>query len=268
MVGLGIIFSVVLATASRVLTAAEDPRLGEIMDELPGANCGACGYAGCRAYAEAVVNGEEVGLCTVGGQDVAQQVAEIMGVEVGDMTEQRAVVHCQGSFDICGKRAEYDGIEDCRAAELVSGGHKACAYGCLGLGSCASECPFDAITMTEGGLPDIDPDKCTACGVCVKTCPRDLISLLDKEYTIYLGCSSHDKGRAVKNICDVGCIACRVCVKKDPHDAIVMEDNLPVLDHEKAGGDFMESAEACPMDCFVVEQVPEKEPEKAAAAAE
>jgi len=262
MLGLGAVFGVVLATASRYLTAAEDPRLSSIVEALPGANCGACGYAGCRAYAEAVVEGEKVGLCTVGGQEVAETLADIMDVEVEDMGDRRAVVHCQGDRDKCPPRADYDGIQDCRAAHVVSGGPKACLYGCLGLGSCADACPFDAITMGEDRLPHIDPDACTACGVCVRTCPRDLISLLNKKYTTYLGCSSHDSGKDVKSICDVGCIACGICEKKDPHEAIRMQDDLPELDHEAADGDFGEPADACPMDCFVVESTEEEEEEE------
>jgi RnfABCDGE-type electron transport complex B subunit len=254
MAGLGITFGLLLALASRAFQSQEDPRVNQVLDALPGANCGACGYPGCEHYAKAVVEGEEIDLCPVGGAEVQQMVAEIMGVEAEDMQERRAVVHCRGDTERCGTRCEYDGIDDCRAADLVSGGPKECLYGCLGYGSCAKVCPYDAITMSEKHLPVIDPDKCTACGACVRACPRDLITLLDKRYDIYLGCSSQDSGKEVKMVCDVGCIACRRCVKEDPNDAIEMDGNLPVLDYEKADGDFSVAAEVCPMDCFVVEQ--------------
>jgi Na+-translocating ferredoxin:NAD+ oxidoreductase RNF subunit RnfB len=262
---LGILFGLGLVLAARTFRTGEDPRLQDVVESLPGINCGACGYAGCRQYAEAVVEGEKVNLCIPGGAETATALADIMGVELEDMVEQRAVVHCQGGTDRCGNRFEYVGEPDCHAAHLTSGGPKACIYGCLGFGSCAEACPFDAITMSEQRLPVIDPEKCTACGICVKTCPRDLISLLPSRYKIYLGCSSHGKGKAVKDICSVGCIACSLCARKDPHEAIVMQDNLPVLDHQKAGGDFTVAAEVCPMDCFVVEAEPapaEAEPEE------
>lgn len=263
MLALGLMFGVGLALASRAFTVNEDERLEHILEELPGANCGACGYGGCRAYAEAVVEGEEVNLCTVGGPEAVEIIAEIMGVEADKRAEMRAVVHCQGGTDKCGWRAEYDGEADCRAADITSGGPKACTYGCLGLGSCAEACPFDAITMSEERLPVIDPEKCTACGVCVGVCPRDLISLLEMQYTMYLGCSSRDSTKAVKDACSVGCITCGMCERKDPNEAVVIENALPVLDYEKAGGDFSVAAEVCPMDSYVVEQ---KEPVPAGAA--
>jgi len=253
---LGILFGLGLVLAARTFKTGEDPRLPDVVDSLPGINCGACGYAGCRQYAEAVVEGEKVNLCIPGGAETAAVLADIMGVELGEMVEQRAVVHCQGGMDRCGNRFEYVGEQNCHSAHLTSGGPKACIYGCLGFGSCAEACPFDAITMSEQRLPVIDPEKCTACGICVKACPRNLISLLPSKYKIYLGCAIHSKGKAVKDICSVGCIACGLCVRKDPHDAIVMTDNLPVLDYGKADGDFTVAAEVCPMNCFVVEGVP------------
>ena len=248
---LGVGFGIFLALASRAFHVEEDPRVAEVDDALPGVNCGACGYTGCHAYAEAVVEGEDVGLCTVGGPEVAAMVADIMGVEAKDLGSLRAVVHCAGGRSKCQEKANYSGIEDCRAAHITSGGPKACPYGCLGFGTCAEACPFDAITMSDDRLPVVDPDKCTACGICVEVCPRDLLSLLDSKYTWVLACSSQDKGKAVKSICEVGCIACSICAKKDPNEAITMEGNLPVLDYEKADGDFSVAADVCPMDCYV-----------------
>lgn len=248
---LGVGFGIFLSLASRAFHVEEDPRVGEVEECLPGVNCGACGYTGCRAYAEAVVDGEKVGLCTVGGPEVAAMIAEIMGVEVTDMGNKRAVVHCAGGRSKCEQKGTYSGIEDCRAAHLISGGPKACPYGCLGFGTCADACPFGAITMSDDRLPVIDPEKCTACGICVEVCPRDLISLLDSRYTWVLACSSQARAKAVKAVCEVGCIGCTLCVKKDPNDAIKMNGNLPVLDYEKADGDFSVAAEVCPMNCYV-----------------
>jgi Na+-translocating ferredoxin:NAD+ oxidoreductase RNF subunit RnfB len=273
MVGLGLLFGAGLALASRVFAVQEDERVEESLEVLPGANCGACGYGGCRAYAEAVVEGEHVNLCTVGGQEVADMIAQIMGVEAGETKSRRAVVHCQGGLSNCGSRADYEGEQDCRAANITSGGAKACLYGCLGFGTCAETCPFDAITMSEERLPVIDPEKCTACGMCVEVCPRDLITLLDRRHGTYLGCSSRDSGKSVKNVCKVGCITCRLCEKKDPNEAVTIENALPVLDYAKAEGDFSVAAEVCPMNCYVVERPPaeaqtEREAEAAGAPAE
>jgi Na+-translocating ferredoxin:NAD+ oxidoreductase RNF subunit RnfB len=253
---LGLLFGLGLVLAARAFTTRQDPRVEHVLDILPGINCGACGYAGCRGYAEAVVDGEKVNLCLPGGPEVAEALADLMGVELGDTVRLRAVVHCQGGRSRCGDRFEYVGEQDCHAAHITSGGPKACLFGCLGMGSCARACPFDAIAMSEERLPVIDAEKCTACGVCVETCPRDLISLLPVHDRIYLGCSSHYRGKTVKEICSVGCIACGLCAKRDPHDAIVLEDNLPVLDYEKADGDFTTAAEVCPMDCFVIQGEP------------
>jgi len=250
---LGTLFGVGLVLAARAFAGKQNALVEEILDLLPGINCGACGYSGCRAYAEAVAEGAEVNLCVPGGPDAAAALAERMGVEVAETTRLRAVVHCQGGTDRCGQRFEYVGEQNCLAAHITSGGSKACAYGCLGYGSCAAACPFGAITMSDERLPVIDPDTCTACGICVKTCPRDLISLLPVDCTTYLGCSSHDRGKAVKDVCAVGCIACGLCAKKDPAGAIAMEDNLPVLDREKSGCDFSVAAQVCPMKCFVSE---------------
>ncbi len=254
MLVLGVLFGLGLVIAARKFSVEEDPRVGAVEDELPGINCGACGYAGCHAYAEAVVASEDVALCVPGGPEVARTLADLLGVELGAVQKLRAVVHCQGGASRCGDRFDYAGEQDCRAAHITSGGPKACIYGCLGFGSCAAACPYDAIAMNEERLPVIDPDKCTACGICVRTCPRDLISLLPYRYNIYLGCSSHDRGKAVSGICPVGCIACRRCVKEDPHEAIEMVDDLPVLDQAKADGEFARAAEVCPMNCFVVEE--------------
>jgi len=256
MVVLGVLFGACLALASRAFAVQQDERVELILNALPGANCGACGYGGCRAYAEAVVGGEKVGLCTAGGQDVARAIAAIMGVEAAPTERKRAVVHCQGGISRCKQRCNYEGPQDCRVAQLASGGPKACLYGCLGFGTCARACPFGAITMSPEQLPVVDSEKCTACGVCVEVCPRGLISLLDVRYRIYLGCSTRESGRTVKSVCSVGCITCRACEKKDPNGAVRIEDGLPVLDYEKARGDFSVAAEVCPANSYVVEEPP------------
>ncbi len=254
MLVLGLLFGAGLMLAARLLAGKENPLIEEVYKRLPGINCGACGYKGCRQYAEAVAGGEAVNKCVPGGVDCAAALAELMGVEFQETVKLRAVVHCQGGTGHCGgERFLYVGEQDCRAAHITSGGPKDCLYGCLGFGSCAAVCPVDAITMGEDRLPKIDGEVCIACGLCVKTCPRGLITLLPAAYKIYLGCSSHDRAKAVKDVCDVGCIACQLCVRKDPHEAIRMESDLPVLDYEKAEGDFRVAAEVCPTGSYVVE---------------
>ncbi len=267
MLVLGTVFGLGLVFAARALGGQEDPLVEEIFHELPGINCGACGYQGCRQYAEAVAEGEDVDLCVPGGPDCSRALAEIMGVEAAESVPMKAVVHCQGGSDNCGSnRFEYVGARDCRAAHITAGGPKDCVYGCLGFGSCATECPCDAIRMDEERrLPVIDPQACTGCGVCVRACPRDLISLVPKAYHIHLGCSNKDRGRGVKDICAVGCIACNLCVKKDPNEAITMVNNLPVLDYEKADGDFSVAMQVCPMNCYYAEL--DREESQAAGAA-
>ena len=251
LVFLGIVFAVGLAYASGFCHVDTDPKVEGISEVLPQINCGACGFKGCFAYADAAATGEAAtNLCLPGGQETAEEVAEIMGVEVEVAAPRRAVVHCQGGSQECPPRFEYNGVQDCLAASLVQGGPMACPDGCLGYGSCVAACPFDAITMTEDRLPQIDPAKCTACGICVKACPRGVIELLPMDCDVFLGCASQGKGRAVKDVCSKACIACRLCVKNTESGAITMDGNLPVIDYDK-GRDFDAAIEKCPMDCFV-----------------
>lgn len=256
MLVLGVCLGGALAYFSRKLAVEEDPRVDQIAEALPGINCGACGYGGCKAYAEALVSGgEEIGKCIPGGEQTARTVADILGVEVKEIVKMKARVHCQGGRDKCGERFKYFGVRDCGVANAVQGGPKACEYGCLGLGTCAETCPFGAITISEQGLPVIDDDKCTGCGLCTKVCPRNLIEVINEEHRVYLGCSNRQAGPAVKRICKVGCIACGVCAKNDP--AIEMVDNLPSLDYNK-GSDFRVAVEKCPMNCYVTLQAVEE----------
>lgn len=219
----GLAIGLLLALAAKKFKIDEDPRVEAIMSALPGANCGACGYPGCAGYAASVVGGEApVTGCVVGGNAVAEKIAEIMGVSASSVTPSIAVVYCQGDNEQAVKAAEYSGITDCLALNLL-GGDKECVYGCLGLGSCVAACPFDAIYMNEKGLPVVVAEKCTGCGLCAKACPRGVIGIVPVDKEVHVRCRSYDKGSVVSKYCKVGCIACTLCVKACPQNAITMD---------------------------------------------
>ncbi len=232
---MGAIFGAILAYASKKFHVDKDPKIDEIVEVLPGANCGGCGYAGCSALAEAVVAGESpVNGCPVGGSEVAKKVAAIMGVDAGEDIRKYAYVKCAGQRNLCKNKYEYYGGLDCKEASITFGGDKACAYGCLGYGTCVKACQFGAISIVDG-IAVIDSDKCTSCGACIKVCPRNVIELRIDTDSVAALCNNKEKGKAVKSICDVGCIGCGICAKNCPSEAITMdkETNLPVIDMKK-----------------------------------
>lgn len=232
--GLGALMAAGLGFAANAFQVEKDERIDKIVNILPGANCGACGYAGCAAFAEAVAAGEApIDGCPVGGDSVAENIAEIMDTVSASTEKDVAQVLCRGGLKETQRIAEYSGIETCKAANMIPGGTKTCQYGCLGLGDCAFICPFDAIVMNENGLPEIDFDKCTGCGKCAKACPRSVIKMAPANKLNHIRCSSNDPGKVVRKICEVGCIGCGICAKVCPVDAITMEDNLAVIDYEK-----------------------------------
>jgi len=233
--GMAAVFGAVLAIASRVFAVHRDPRVEQVLDLLPGANCGACGYPGCSGFAEALVKGTvpEGVICPPGGAETMAKIAEVLGVDAAKVIPKVAVVHCSGGVSNSVQRLRYDGIEDCRAAMLVGGSPKACIFGCLGLGTCKAVCPFGAVEIDDDGVVHIDTKACTGCGKCVEACPVNIIELAPRDMYVHVKCSSHDKGKKAKSVCEVACIGCRLCVKKCPHDAIHMEDDLAVIDYTK-----------------------------------
>lgn len=244
---IGLVFGLLLAGAASYFYVKTDPRVDAVKEVLPGANCGACGYAGCVNFAEAVV-GNEVSAagCIPGGEETANAVAEVLGLEGVAAVPQVAVVFCIGSSEHAADTFLYTGVSDCAVAEKMYGGHKACSYGCLGLGNCVRVCPFEALSMTEQGLPLVDVEACTGCGLCVGACPRGIIKTLPRSTAGHLVlCSSQDRGKTVSRACTVGCIACRACVKACPREAIAMDDKLAVIDLEKCD-DCGACVEACP----------------------
>ncbi len=255
--GLGLLFGAGLAFASKRFAVEVDPKVEEIIATLPGANCGACGYPGCSGYADAIVkSGAQIkmDLCNPGGSEVSSRIASIMGKEPADVKEKMVVVvQCQGDDEKAPKRFQYQGVHDCVAAQIIMGGDKACAYGCLGLGTCVRACPFDALIMGKKGLPIVLEDKCTACGLCVTACPRGIMRLISVSQKIYIGCVSQDKGKEVKSVCSVGCIGCTLCAKEKvtPSGSITMKGNLPEIVNPKAE-DLVNAVEKCPTSSFVV----------------
>lgn len=230
---LGIGLGLVLAVASRRFAVEVDPRIERAAAALPGLNCGACGQASCSTYAELLVKGDaSVGLCSPGGEEVASLLATILGLKVELAEPKVSVLHCQRQN--VGRRYEYEGINDCRAAELVQSGFLACRYGCLGLGTCVEACKFDALVTGEGsGLPRVIEEKCVACGACVQVCPRNLFTLEPIGDYIQVQCESRDRGAVARKICERSCIACRRCERECPVDAITIVDNLAVIDQDK-----------------------------------
>ena len=230
--GLGFALGAGLSLASKKFHVELDPREEAILKALPGANCGACGFPGCGGFAAAVARGEApvVG-CTAGGVGVAKALGAIMGVEA-NAVKKVARVYCKGGDKETTKKFLYEGIPNCRAATLIAGGDKTCPYGCVGLGTCAVVCPFDAIKM-ENGLPVVDEEKCTGCGKCERACPKYTIRVVPADTKFVVSCMSVDRGAVVKKYCSAGCIGCGLCVKACPSDAITMENNLAFINFEK-----------------------------------
>ncbi len=222
-----------LGVAAKKFAVEVDARLQEVIEALPGINCGACGYAGCRPCAEAINDGSTgVNACPVGGNQTVQSLAMIMGVEALESVSQVARIFCTGGVEEARRSFEYQGLDDCNASVLVSGGGKACVFGCLGLGSCVTACPYDAMYMNTNGIPIVIDDKCTGCTLCAPACPKDLIQMIPAESDIQILCNSTHKGSQVKKVCTVGCIACDICVKICPYEAIQVTAFLAEIDQD------------------------------------
>jgi len=246
---IGLTAGLLLIIAYSKLKVEEDERVEKMTGLLPGANCGACGYASCHAYAEAIAKGEaEITECRAGGPELAKQLGEIMGQDhEGGAGEVKAVVRC-GVKDRK-KLADYSGPGTCASANLTGGG-MACRFGCLGYGDCLPVCPFDAISLNENNLPVIDLNKCTGCGICVKECPRNIITLrpLKNNRIVYVGCSNTQAGKNTRKVCDVGCIACMICEKKGPEGAFKVENGLSEVREQK--DEIVVDDIKCPTKCI------------------
>ena len=241
--GLGLVFGLVLAAASKVFYVETDPRLDQLNECLPGANCGGCGFAGCGAYAEAVLKGEApVGKCASGGNEAAKAMAAIMGVEAEEVTRKVAMVRCSGArtFDSEGNltkgakmKATYEGFHDCLAASKVGGsGPLSCKFGCLGYGSCTRVCKYGAISV-KNGVAVVDEDLCVGCMACAQVCPRKVITAVEPDRNVIIACNSLAKGAVTNRACTIGCIGCGKCMKTCPSGAITITNNLAQIDYSK-----------------------------------
>ncbi len=264
---LGVVFGFALAAAALRFAVPVNPLVERVREALPAANCGACGFAGCPAYAKAVVEKPDVppNLCAPGRAPVATQVASLTGKDVGAVMDRMVVMRCHGTSAYARDEAEYAGIATCAAAALVFGGPKACKNGCLGLGDCVRACPFDALFLNADGIAQVRPDVCTGCGLCVPACPKDLFTLYPRVHRIELSCVAREKSGIVRAACSVGCTLCRKCVSKCPAGAVTFDGQTILIDHEKCIAYGPDCGEACVEICpsvilHRVGQAPRPEP--------
>jgi RnfABCDGE-type electron transport complex B subunit len=231
---LTLLLALMLILANKKLYVYEDPRIDTVEDMLPHANCGACGYPGCRPFAESLVSGTSLpGKCTVSSEEGREAIAEFLGVALGAEEKRVARLACAGGTNVALNRARYKGIKSCSAAALVSGGGKGCFWGCLGHGDCEVVCDFDAITMNAFSIPEVDLDKCTACGDCVEACPKDLFTLQPVSHQLWVACKNLEQGDDILEECQVGCTACGKCAMDAPGNLITMVNNLPVVNYSE-----------------------------------
>ena len=236
---LGVLLAVVLYFVAQKFKVEEDPRIDEVEKMLPGANCGGCGFAGCRAMSEALVKNDNIDslYCPVAGGDVMKSIAGYLGKSAAEKTPMVATMLCGGTCQKRPKVNHYDGALSCAVVNTFYIGESGCAFGCIGYGDCVQACKFGAMSLNpETGLVEIDPDKCTACGACVKTCPKGLIELRKKwpkNRAIYVACRSKNRGSVVMKVCKAGCIGCGKCAKACPFGAITIDSYLAYINPEK-----------------------------------
>lgn len=256
---LGIALAGVLAFANRRLFVYEDPRIGEVEELLPKSNCGACGVAGCRAFAEKVVAGDIVpAQCTVNSADGIKAIAELLGVAAGEVEKRVARLACGGGKHVAYTRARYAGLSTCRAATVVSGGGKECAWGCLGLGDCVTVCDQGAIHLDHHGLPVVDPDKCTACNDCVEVCPKGLFSLEAISHKLWVACKNRAEGDAAEASCEVACTACGKCVAEAPPGLMALNNNLVEINYLRNDRAMPSLIDRCPTGAIVWFATPDR----------
>ena len=232
--GVGLFFAVLIALTNKKFRVWEDPRIDVVAGLLPGANCGACGQPGCRAFAEALVGATQSPAgCTVASPDLREDIAAYLGVDVGQAAQRVARLLCAGGRDVAPERADYRGLGTCKAAAAVAGGSKGCVWGCLGLDDCAVACDFNAIWMNDVDLPVVVPELCTACGDCVEACPRDLFVIMPMEQKLIVQCKSLLEGEAAERLCRVACNGCGKCAQDAAPGLIQITNGLAVVDYAR-----------------------------------
>lgn len=252
---IGLLCAIMLVLAAKFFAVEEDETEKSIRACLPGANCGACGYAGCDGYAKALAadkgkNTIKTNLCIPGADATAKEIADILGVEFEDVIEQVAVVHCYGDCTHTSRKMEYVGIQHCAAAKTMYGGDGKCTFGCIGLGDCVEVCPQNAICL-EKGIAHIDTRKCIGCGICVRTCPQGVIGLMADVNSVIVTCNNKDKGAAARQKCTNACIGCKKCEKTCERGAITVVNNLATIDYSLCTG-CGECARNCPVGCILI----------------
>ncbi len=248
---IGLVCGIVLVIASRFLAVPVDETAGKLKEALPGANCGACGFAGCEDYANKLAEDRSTrtNLCTPGGDETSRNISEILGVPFQDVDEQKAIVACRGNYETAQYQMDYQGPKSCKACTIYYTGRKACVYGCLGYGDCVSVCKFDALSIVDG-LAVVDYDNCTGCGMCANMCPTKVISMRSDDCKVFVACTSHSKGAVTRKACSAGCIACKKCEKTCQFDAIHVVDNCAVVDADKCTG-CKECIGVCPVKVII-----------------
>jgi len=250
--GVATVFGSCIALANARFKVWEDPRVDGVRELLPGSDCGACGQAGCRAFAEAVIQKTATPAeCTVMGEDDRDDVADYLGVTAGIADRRVARLLCAGGRDVAPYKATYHGIESCAAAAAVTGGGKGCTWGCLGYADCAVACDFEAIEMSQFSLPVVDLEACTACGDCVDACPLDLFVLMPHDHHLLVQCKSLLRAEAAEAVCSVVCNACGRCVVDAEAGLIAMVDGLAVVDYEQIQLENPKAVERCPTGAIV-----------------
>ncbi|MDD4095062.1 MAG: RnfABCDGE type electron transport complex subunit B [Oscillospiraceae bacterium] len=230
MLGAALLLGVLIVIVSNIFKVPRNEKKEALMDALPGANCGGCGFPGCEGYADYLLTpGANTSLCSVGGAECAREIATILGTEAVEPEKKIVVLHCQGTRDHTSPRYEYLGTQSCHSAHNLLGGPGSCTYGCLGFGDCVAACAFDALHIKDG-IVHVDREKCTACGQCVKACPKRLLKLLPADATVAVRCSNEWPGARTRKVCNIGCIGCKRCVKECSVEAISMNGSLAVID--------------------------------------
>ena len=269
---IALVAAVILYVCSKRFAVKEDPRIAQVTEVLPGANCGGCGFPGCSGMADALVKGADAGSleglnCPVGGADVMGKVADLLGMAIANSDPMVAVVRCNGTCELRPRIASYDGLKTCTAINACGAGETGCGFGCLGCGDCVGACQFDAIHINpETGLPEVDEEKCTACGACTKACPRNIIELRKKGpkgRRIFVSCVNKDKGAVAMKACKSACIGCGKCQKECKFEAITIENNLSYIDFTKCRM-CKKCVDACPTKAIHAVNFPAPKPKPVA----